>query len=116
MTNQRRHERFAITGIATLKFEDKGEIKTTQATLSTISSEGIGLYVDSPIKNDTYVSLTIHFISGDGIKNNSIKGSVLYNRDLGKRYFIGIQFNEDINSKNQPLLYTHLQKIINWNK
>ena len=116
MTNQRKHERFAITGIATLQFEDKGETKTTQATLSTISSEGIGLYTNSPIKVNQDVSLTINFISEDGMKSNSIKGSVIYNRDLGNRYFIGIQFNEDIHSKNQPLLYAHLQKIINWNK
>ena len=116
MTNQRRHERFAITGIAGLEFEDKGEMKTMQATLSTISSIGIGLYANSPIKTNKNVSLTINFISESGIKNNSIQGRVIYNRDLGHSYFIGIEFNEDINSKNQPLLYAHLQKIMNWNR
>lgn len=116
MTDQRRHKRFAIIGIATLQFENNGEINLIQATLSTISSAGIGLYADKPIKTNKHVSLTIHFISEDGIKDNSIEGNVIYNRDLGNKYFIGIKFSEDINSKNQPLLYTHLQKIINWNK
>ena len=87
MTNQRRHERFAITGIATLQFENKGEIKTMQATLSTISSVGIGLYADNPIKTNKHVSLTINFISEGGIKNNSIEGSVIYNRDLGNIFY-----------------------------
>lgn len=73
-----------------------------------ISSGGIGLYADNPIEIDTNVSITINFISADGIKTDSIEGCVVYNKDMGNIYFIGIQFNEEINPENQPALYEHI--------
>jgi c-di-GMP-binding flagellar brake protein YcgR len=116
MINQRRHKRVPITGTATLKFEDKGEFRSIQALLGSISLGGIGLYADDPIEDDTGVSITINFISVDGIKTDSIEGCVVYNKNIGGIYFMGIQFNKKINSENQPALYKHIQKILTWDK
>lgn len=116
MTNRREHKRVPITGIATLKFENKGKIQSIQALPGSISLGGIGLYSDDPIEIDTNVLLTINFISIDGVKNDSIEGHVIHYKNIGGTYFMGIQFNEEINSKNQPSLYEYLQKILTWDK
>jgi len=113
---KRQHKRFPITGIAALQFEDNGEIKTIQATLSSISSVGIGLYADNPIEINKNVSVTINFISSGGTKKSVVEGSVVYNKDLGKLHFVGIQFNEDVNPVNQPLLYEHIKNILTFDK
>jgi len=112
MTNQRKHKRVPITGNATLQFEDKGTMQSVQTLLGSISLGGIGLYADDPLEIDTNVSLTINIISNEGIKTDSIKGSVIYHKDINGMFFLGIQFNKEINPKNQPLLYEHIQKAL----
>lgn len=112
MINQRRHKRVPITGNATLKFEDKGEIKSIQSLPGSISLGGIGLYSDDPIEDNTDVSITINFMSLDGIKTDFIEGCVVYNKNIGEICFLGIQFNKELNPENQPALYEHIQKIL----
>jgi hypothetical protein len=77
-----------------------------------ISLGGIGLYCDDPLEIDTKVSITISFISIDGIRTDSMEGCVIYTKNLGGIYFMGIEFNKEINSKDQPLLYDYIQKIL----
>ena len=114
---KRQHKRFSITGMTTLQFEDQGEIKTSQGILGSISYVGMGLYVDNPIKANKQVSIAMNFVSvGGGIKDSVIEGRVLYNREIGKIYFVGIEFNELVNSNNQPLLYKHIQNIYSFDK
>jgi hypothetical protein len=109
---KRKHRRFSITGTASLHFEDEGKIKTIRAVLGSISSLGIGLYADNHIEANKQVTVTINFISiGGGIEDSVIEGSVVYSRDLGKIHFVGIQFNEAVNSENKPLLYKHIHNI-----
>jgi len=110
---KRRHKRFSLTGIATLQLEDDGNNKSIQGLLGSISSVGMGLYIDNPIEANRQVSIAISFISiGGGIKDSVIEGSVVYSKDLGNNHFVGIQFNEAVNSKNQPLLYKHIENIL----
>ena len=109
---KRNHKRFSLTGIATLQFEDEGKNKTIHALLSNISSVGIGVYADNPIEANKRVSMTMDFISIGGLQNCVIEGSVVYNKELGNIHFVGIQFNEDVNPKNQPVLFKHIQNIL----
>ena len=114
---KRKHKRFSLTGIATLQCEDEGEDKSIQGVLGSFSSVGMGLYVDNPIKANKQVSIAMNFVSvGGGIKDSVIEGKVLYNREIGKIYFVGIEFNESVNSNNQPLLYKHIQNIYSFDK
>ncbi len=111
MLDKCEHKRSPITGTATLKFEDKGRIQSIQTAPGNISLGGIGLYADNPIEIDTKVSITLNFISTDGIKTDSLEGCVIYSKDIGNIYFIGIKFNKEINPENQPSLYEYIQKI-----
>ena len=114
---KRRHKRFSIIGIAKLQFEDEGTVKAMQGILNSISSVGMGLYVNYPLAVNKQVSISISFMSvGGGIKKTVIEGSVVYSKELGHFHFMGIQFNEVVKSENQPLLYEHIQNILAFDK
>ncbi len=115
MINKRKYKRVPMTGTAIVKFENRGYV-TIKTTTGSISLGGIGLYSDDPIDIDTNVSITINFITVDGIKSDSIKGCVKHNKKIGGIYFLGIYFSEEINPKNQPSLYEHIQNILTWDK
>jgi c-di-GMP-binding flagellar brake protein YcgR len=101
MINKRKHRRFPISGSATLKFGDKGEMQSIQSMTVSISLGGMGLYSNDLIEIGTNVSITIKFNSASGvIKTDSIEGRVIYKIKLENTNFIGIQLNEEINPKN----------------
>jgi hypothetical protein len=115
MRNKRRHKRVLMSGIATLKFKEKGESHLIQAVIANISLQGTGLYSYDSIKVRKCVSITINFISVNGeIRTDSVEGRVIFKKKIGKTYFIGIQFHEEINAKNQPSLFDHIQGTITW--
>jgi len=99
-------------GTVTLKFKDQGNLRSIGALPGSISMEGIGLYVDDPIKADTNVSMIINFMSFNGIKPYSIEASVVHSKNIGSMYFIGIRFKEKISFENHGLLYEHMQKSL----
>jgi c-di-GMP-binding flagellar brake protein YcgR len=110
MINRRQYKRIIISGSATLEFKN---IHSIQTLIANISLRGIGLYSYSSIKVETSVSITINFISSDGVlKTDSIEGRVVSNRKIGKTHFLGVQFNEEINAQNQPSLFKHIQNIL----
>lgn len=113
MENRRLHKRILITGIATLEFEEKGVYSIVQSSIANISLKGIGLYSYSSVKEKTPLSITINFISLNGeIKTESITGYVVFKKRIGKTYFLGIQFSQEINAQNQPSLFDHIQKSL----
>lgn len=108
----RRYKRILITGIATLKFEEKGKMRSIQTVIANISSGGIGLYSYNSIEVNKGVSITINFISGNGmLKTDSIEGRTICHKKIDNTYFVGLQFNEEIKAKNQPSLFEHIQRI-----
>jgi hypothetical protein len=110
MISKRQYKRIIISGSATLEFNN---IHSIQTLIANISLRGIGLYSYSSIKVETNVSITIIFISSDGVlKTDSIEGRVVSNRKIGKTHFLGVQFNEEINAQNQPLLFKQINNII----
>ena len=110
---KRRHKRFSITGTAILRLADEGDNQSIEGILGSISSDGMGLYANNPIEADRKVSVAISFISvGGGMKDSFIEGRVVYNKDFGKIHWVGIRFNETVNSRNQPLLHKHIENIL----
>ena len=76
----------------------------------------MGVYADNPVEVNKQVSVTVNFISLEGIEDTVIEGRILYDKDLGNIHFVGIQFNEDVNSENQPVLFKHIQNILAFEK
>ena len=108
----RRYKRVLITGIATLKFEEEERVRSIQTVIANVSLGGIGLYSYSAVEVNKCVSMSINFISGDGIlKTDSIDGCIRCHKKIDDTYFVGIRFNEELNAKHQPLLFRHIQKV-----
>ncbi len=117
MINKRRHKRYSVTGSADLKYKVQEKNQIIHTLISDISLSGIGLYLDAPLEENLDVSLTISFISGDGtIKTDTIDGRIVYMKKIEEVYFMGTEFLEEINPKNQPLLYEHMQNILMWDR
>lgn len=117
MINKRRHKRFSITGSADLTYRVQGNNRLYHTLISDISLSGIGLYADAPLEENFEVSLTIRFISGDGLmKTDVIEGRIVYIKEMEEIYFMGIAFIEEINAVNQPSLYGHMQNILMFDK
>jgi hypothetical protein len=113
MKKRRQHKRIIVTGSATLQFIKKGESQSIQTLIANISLKGIGLYSYSSIKVGTRVSITTLFVALDGrLKTDSIEGRVVSNRKIGKTHFLGILLNREIDARNQPSLFKHLQGVL----
>jgi c-di-GMP-binding flagellar brake protein YcgR len=111
MIKKRRHKRIPLTGSAVLKLKDQDQ--SLHAMTRDISISGIGLYSDIPLEDNMEVSLVINFISISGlIKTDSVGGRIVYVRKLEDIYFMGIEFDKEINQEKQPFLYEHLQRIL----
>lgn len=114
MISRRRHKRVPLTATATIQYNVEEGSKQIQAMVSDISLSGMGVYLDKPLREDTALSIEITFISTEGlITTASIQGESVYVREMGGMYFMGIEFDEEINPSTQPSLHQHLQKILN---
>ncbi len=117
MINRRENNRVPLFGTATVKFEDKGTIRSIHTLPASISLGGMGLYTADGIDIGTDILITINFVSAYGEpKTDSIEGCVIYDDQIEDIHLLGIRFKEDINSQNGPLLYEHMQKILEWAK
>jgi nitrogen fixation protein FixH len=69
----------------------------------------MGVYAYNSMKIKTGVSITINFIYSDGsLKTDSLTGHVISNKKIDNTYFVGIQFNEEIDPEKQPFLSEYM--------
>ena len=113
MSTERRHERFPLTGFATVRYKLQAEHKIIHAMLCDIGAGGIGLYLDIPFLTNTDVSVDIHFIAADGtLKTASIEGRAIYAIKIGRMYFTGIEFyDKPVSPSKHPLLHAHILNL-----
>ena len=105
MINKRRNTRIPISGIANIEFKDQGKVQSIQTVIANVSLRGMGVYAYNSMEVKTDVSIIITFVFSDGsLKTDSLTGRIISNKKIGNTYFIGIQFNEEINPENQPYL------------
>jgi c-di-GMP-binding flagellar brake protein YcgR len=113
MNKKRRHKRVPISAAVSIRPGSREDDQPIHAMAANISLSGIGLYSDSPLEPETEVSLNIHFISTGGImKTVSLQGSVVFIKEIGDMYFMGIEFDEELNQEGQPSLHEHLMSIL----
>jgi hypothetical protein len=109
--NQRRHKRIPVSGVATVVFNGKEGLHSVQALTGNMSFAGIGLYSDDRIAEEADVVTTMNYLTIRGVMEKAvIEGHVVYNKPVGQLYFIGIQFDQEINRTNQPSLYEHIER------
>ncbi len=112
----RRWFRYQFFGSATITIP-KEDI-TVDTTIANISFSGIGLYSTIPLGKGKKVKIKITFIDKKGkICEDSTEGKVDWQKKFKKIYLIGIIFDEELNTRNQPRLLEHLMWLIetyNW--
>jgi len=109
--NKRRHKRVPLTASATIRYNFEESTKPIQAIVYCSFRDGV--YLDKPIREDTVLSIEITFISTEGLMTTaSIEGESVYVREMGGMYFMGIEFDEEINPIKRSYLHQHLQKIL----
>jgi PilZ domain len=109
MINKRRNTRIPLSGIANITLTEHGKIHSIQTVIANISLRGIGVYAYHAMRIKTDVSITINFLFSDGsLKTDSLTGHVMNNKKIDNTYFIGIQFDEEIDPQNQPFLSEYI--------
>jgi len=109
MINKRRNSRIPISGIANIALKEHGKIHSIQTVIANISLRGMGVYAYNAMKIKSDVSITINFLFSDGsLKTDSLTGHIMNSKKIDNTYFIGIEFDEEINPKNQPFLSKYI--------
>jgi hypothetical protein len=99
--------------IGTAKIRVRGERTSTTATISNISVSGIGLYSPKSIGKGKTVKLKVSFIDGKGrTSDDTVEGKVDWQSKFSGIYLVGVLFNEELDTKNQPKLMGHLLWLI----
>lgn len=108
----RKWYRYQFFGKATIKVLKEKTV--LDASIANISFSGIGLYLLTPIGKGKKVKLKISFIDNTGkIQKEMVEGKVDWQSKFGNTYLIGIIFDEELNTINQPKLVRHLMCLIN---
>ncbi|MEC4685269.1 MAG: PilZ domain-containing protein [Nitrospirota bacterium] len=113
--NLRRHHRYPILATAVVEVRNDKNPQPIETMVASISQSGMGVYSNAPLEKGTPVTIEITFISVKGIKeNDTVEGRVVWLSKLGKIYFVGIAFDEELNPVKQARLYEHFFKVISW--
>jgi hypothetical protein len=99
--------------IGTAKIRVRGERTSTTATISNISVSGIGLYSPKAIGKGKTVKLKVSFIDSKGrVSDDTVEGKVDWQSKFRGTYLVGVLFNEELDTQNQPELMGHLLWLI----
>jgi hypothetical protein len=77
-----------------------------------ISFGGIGLYLVSPPEVGSKVRIEIRFLVAGGVNTATVKGTTIYAKFIQDTYYVGIQFDQELDTKSQPALYSRLKDIL----
>jgi c-di-GMP-binding flagellar brake protein YcgR len=81
--------------------------------VSDISIGGAGLYLVKPVEVGIKAKLEIRFlVAYAGIKTAIVRGKTVYSYPFQDTYYVGIQFDQELNPKDQPDLYNRIQHIL----
>lgn len=113
--NRRKYRRYPIFATALIKIKNKKDAAPVESLVSNISQSGLGIYSYVSVDKGTPVSIEITFIAIKGFEQtDTIEGKIVHLSKLGKLYYMGIAFDEELNPVAQPFLYNHFWKIVSW--
>ncbi|MGE5894216.1 MAG: PilZ domain-containing protein [bacterium] len=108
----RKHKRYTLTASALIRIPESQPFETLVAN---ISKMGLGLYSDKHIPTETPVSIDLSFFSSEGIlQSDHIEGTVASVTKMGRLYYIGVIFPEELTKERQPFLFEHFTRITSW--
>jgi hypothetical protein len=109
---ERKHRRIPLTANVMLLAGESAYAMVRQATIADISLGGVGIYNEFPLKVGVRVKLYICFIAAGGTKTETVKGKTIYSYRIGNTYYIGIEFDQELNPSHHPELFTHIKNTL----
>jgi hypothetical protein len=101
---QRQHQRFPCIGIVEIKEkQNDGPSRIVSAMLNNISRTGLKCNATKSLKKSTPVSLRIMEFMGEKT-DEKISGRVIWQLGSGRSYYLGIQFDRELDHDNYPHL------------
>ncbi|MBE0426541.1 MAG: PilZ domain-containing protein [Nitrospirae bacterium] len=108
--------RYQFFGSGAVIFPKENTVVDT--TIANISFSGIGLYSSTPVGKGKKVKIKISFVDRKGkICEDFTEGKVDWQKKFKNIYLVGVIFDEELNTVNQPKLLEHLTWLIdtfNW--
>jgi len=112
---KREYKRYPLTGTAEVTIRDNSASTRFDTLIANISKVGLGLYSQRTLEPETEVTIKLSFISIHGtLQTEHISGYVINKKKIGSLSFLGIAFHEEIDRNNNPVLFEHYYRIINW--
>jgi c-di-GMP-binding flagellar brake protein YcgR len=112
--DKRKHKRTYLTAHVSLAIGESEPPLVRHATIGDISRGGVGLYLTSPLEVGTKVKLEIRFLVIGGLKTETIKGKTIYLKHMEDTYYVGVEFDQELNPLQHPELFTHIENVLNW--
>jgi hypothetical protein len=111
---RRRHPRVPLSAQVRLQLENDTNIFVLHGAIADISLGGMGLPLVHPMEVGVKVTLDISFpvIGAAGIKNVTVRGKTIYSEYIEGVHYQGIEFDQELNPKGQPDLYSRIQHIL----
>jgi hypothetical protein len=110
---ERRHRRIPLTANVMLLAGELDLPMVRHATIADISLGGVGIYLVFPLGVGVRVKLEIRFMATGGIKTETVKGKTIYSYRIENTYYVGIEFDQQLNLLHHPKLFTHIENTLN---
>jgi hypothetical protein len=79
-----------------------------------LSRMGLGAFSSEPVDTGTGFLISLGFFGPEGKRmEDTLEGNVIWASPHEDRYYIGVEFDEEVNYDVQPRLYRHFHRSIN---
>lgn len=109
MYTRRQFLRFRVAGTAAVKVPETN--LGLQGVIEKLSRGGIGIYTEVEVKKETPVALEIQVSIGAGSSKSTITGIVKNFAIREGKSILGIEFDREIDSKNEPEIFEFLSEL-----
>ncbi|MEJ2313699.1 MAG: PilZ domain-containing protein [Nitrospirota bacterium] len=110
---KRRHKRAPLSAHVRLLVDEGARTLILRGLIVEISLSGAGLYLAQPPDVGAQVKLELSYLVASGeIKTETVGGTAIYSKYIHDTYFVGIEFDRELDPKDQPDLYSRIQDIL----
>ncbi len=106
MFTKRKYPRFSVSGFAIVNIPENE--REFLGPVEMISQGGAGIYTDEKLEKGTSISLVVDIFTGSNVSSCNLTGVVKNFVQWKEKGLLGVQFDKEIDSNNDPHLYQYL--------
>jgi c-di-GMP-binding flagellar brake protein YcgR len=113
MEKERRYKRAPLSADVRLFIDEGAHTSILRGMIVEISLSGIGIYLTQPLKVGSKVQFELYYlVASDEIKTETVRGTTIYSRYIHDIYFLGIEFDQELNPLHQLYLCKRIQESL----